>query len=679
MRDRSYCSPVRRPRVISLLPLLCVLVLGPRAGARTNDAPAWMHALAGAPLPAHDDQTDAVLLYREESLTVLSVDKTRSRVRAALKILRPSGRDYGLVAIPFSSRTKILNLHGWCIPAQGKDYEVKDKDAIDVALPKIEGSELISDVKARVLHIPAPDPGNIVGYEYELEEQPMILQDRWNFQETIPVRESHYSLQIPPGWEYKASWLNYPEVKPTPGGNGEWNWAVSDVKAIQAERDMPPLRGVSGRMIIAFFPPGGPAANGFTTWKDMGTWYLNLTNGRRLASPEIQQKVNALTASAPTQLAKMQALAQFVQREIRYVAIELGIGGMQPHPAAEVFTHRYGDCKDKATLMGSMLHEIGVDSFYVVINVDRGVVTPDTPPGDSFDHVIVAIKLPEGLTDPSLVATMEHPRLGRLLFFDPTNDMTPFGLISGHLQANYGLLVTPEGGELVELPVQPTIMNAVSRSAQLALDSAGTLKGDVQELCIGDPAAARREALLSVTKASDRIKPIESLLANSMSAFHITRASVLNLQATDQPLIFNYSFQTERYATEAGKLLLLRPRVMGSHSSALLETKEPRRFPIEFNGPRRDMDNFDITLPPGYVADDLPSPVAADYSFASYHSRTIVKGNVIHYARTFEVKELSVPPHKAPQLKELYRIISTDERATVVLVREANSLQKKGE
>jgi hypothetical protein len=178
--------------------------------------------------------------------TVLSSDKIKKVVREAYKILRPSGREYGIVAVSFNSHEKITSLHGWCIPAQGKDYEVKDKEAMEVSLPKIEGSELISDVKDKLLRIPAPDPGNIVGYEYETEEQPLVLQDCWHFQGESPVRESHYSLQLPSGWEYKASWLNYPEVKPTEAGRNQWQWVVSDLKAIRIEDDMPPMTGVAG-------------------------------------------------------------------------------------------------------------------------------------------------------------------------------------------------------------------------------------------------------------------------------------------------------------------------------------------------------------------------------------------------------------------------------------------------
>ena len=653
-----------RLRNLFLAAWLLVVALPAVAG----DAPAWMHSVAAAPLPAHDEKTDAVLLYSEQTVNVISLDKVKTHVREVYKILRPSGRDYGIAAVSFNAHSKVTALRGWCIPAQGKDYEVKDKEAVEISLPKIEGSELVNDVKDKLLRIPAPDPGNVVGYEYEVEEQPMVLQDVWRFQREIPVREIHYTLQLPQGWEYKASWVNYSEVKPTQSGNNQWEWVVSDVKAIRKEVDMPPIEGVEGQMIASFFPQGGASLNGFSSWLEMGRWYLNLTNGRRDASPQIKQQVANLTAAAQTPLEKMQALAQFVQHNIRYVAIELGIGGYQPHAASDIFVHHYGDCKDKATLLSSMLSQIGIESFYVVINSERGSVSPQTPANsESFNHAVLAIKLPPGLSDPSLVATIQHPRLGTLLYFDPTNELAPLGEIGGYLQENYGLLVTPEGGELVQLPAQAPSMNSIRRAGKLTLDPSGTLKGEVVETRLGDRASEQRWRLRTVTKSSDQIKPIEDLLAGSLSLFHITQASVENLNQTALPFGFHYSFEAQAYAKNAGGLLLVRPRVLGVKARGILETKEPRKFPIEFDGPARDIDSFDITIPAGYVVDDIPPAVDADYGFASYHAKTEVKGNLIHYDRTFEVKELSVPVAKADELRKFYRIIAGDERNTVVL------------
>jgi len=111
----------------------------------------------------------------------------------------------------------------------------------------------------------------------------------------------------------------------------------------------------------------------------------------------------------------------------------------------------------------------------------------------------------------------------------------------------------------------------------------------------------------------------------------------------------------------------VRPRVIGIKGLGFLETKEPRKFSIELDEPTRDTDSFEITIPPGYAVDDLPPAVDADYSFASYHSKTVVNGDVVGYTRTFEVKELSVPVSKADDLKKFYRIIANDERNTVVL------------
>src|SRR5215469_4931616 len=671
MNSKSYCSrgaalpPINRGLAQAALILACAISFS--SPALAADAPQWMHALVSAPLPAHDEKTDAVLLYSERDVNVQSFTKMTTHVRSVYKILRPSGRDYGVVEVPFNAHSKITGLRGWCIPAQGKDYEIKDKEAVEVALSGVAYSELINDVKDKVLRIPAADPGNIVGYEYEQEEQPLVLQTVWRMQREIPGREVHFSLQLPQGWEDKASWINYPEVQPKQNGNTS-EWVVSDVKGIRREEAMPPIEGVAGQMVVSFFPPGGASTNGFSSWLEMGKWYTNLTAGRRDPSPAIAQEVATLTASSHTQLEKMRVLAQFVQHDIRYVAISLGIGGWQPHAASDVFAHHYGDCKDKATLLSSMLQQIGVESFYVLINTERGSVTPKTPANEGFNHAILAIKLPPNTKDSSLVATVEHPRLGAILYFDPTYDtMIPFGEIGGYLQENYGLLVTPEGGELVELPKQAPAMNSIQRAGTLSLDPNGTLRGDVIEKRLGDRAWSERYRLRNVNKSADQIKPIEELLAGSLSLFHITQASVSNLNQTDQPFGFHYTFEAPDYAKNAGGLLLVRPRVLGVKTWGILETREPRIFPIEFEGPSRDTDTFDITIPAGYVVDDVPPAVDADYSFASYHAKTEVKGNLIHYSRTFEVKELSVPVDKTSDLKKFYRMIAGDERNTVVL------------
>src|SRR5580698_6280344 len=174
-----------------LVAVACVAILAGRRAAASNspEAPAWLHALVSAPLPEHDEKTDAVLLYSEENVNVQSVDRIHKQIRVAYKILRPGGRDLGNLVVPYQSDSKVLSMRAWSIPASGKDFEVKDKDAADVAIPAVPGSELISDVRAKFVRIPAADPGNVIGWEYEMEERPLELQSAWYFQSEYPARD----------------------------------------------------------------------------------------------------------------------------------------------------------------------------------------------------------------------------------------------------------------------------------------------------------------------------------------------------------------------------------------------------------------------------------------------------------------------------------------------------------
>src|SRR5580704_16689272 len=136
--------------MILLVALACVAIFaGRRASASNNpEAQSWLHGLVSVPLPEHDEKTDAVLLYSEENVTVQSVDRIRKQIRVAYKILRPGGRELGNLAIPYRMDSKVLSMRAWSIPASGKDFEVRDKDAAYITIPEVPGSELITDVRA---------------------------------------------------------------------------------------------------------------------------------------------------------------------------------------------------------------------------------------------------------------------------------------------------------------------------------------------------------------------------------------------------------------------------------------------------------------------------------------------------------------------------------------------------
>ena len=655
-------------RKLAFLALMAVMpILAPTSAHA--DVPAWLRSAASSSIPKYSDETQAVLLYDETTIVVKDAGEVRAIHRRVYRILHPGGRDRGVFDVPFDKDTKVLNMKAWCLPSGGgKEYEVKEKDAVETQLTE---GELFSDTRHRILRIPASEPGATVGYEYEQRERPYILQDIWWFQTADPVRQSRFVLQLPPGWRYKAVWIHHDSVTPQEDGSNQLHWDLADVSAIEQEAEMPPPQSIEGRMVVNYLPPSGATANAMDSWQDVGKWYAALTTDRRLSSQDIKQKVSDLTASSKDTLSKVRALTGFAQREIRYVAIEIGIGGYQPHPAESVFANRYGDCKDKATLLAAMLHEIGIDSFYVLVNTRRGVIAPDYPPGLNFNHVILAISLPADVPDADLLAIVTHPRYGRLLLFDPTSTLTPLGYLPSYEQANYGMLTGTDGGELIHMPLLPATANRLSRAAHLSISPDGSVTGSVEELRQGEQAETRRSQLLAA-QGADRAKVIESFLGSFLAGFRLTRASVGNLEAYDRILVLNYEFAVPNYAQSAGDLLLVRPRVLGAQVSTILEEKD-RKYGIEFQTATLQTDMFEITVPPGYAPDELPPPLKIDYDFASYSSKVeMISSNVLRYSRNYQIKDVVIPSARLGDLKKFFHQILTDEDSSAVFKKSVN-------
>jgi|SRR5580704_5468537 transglutaminase-like putative cysteine protease len=631
---------------------------------RADNAPDWLRAVSQNKLPEYPRDTDAVVLLDQRETVVKNNGDIETRYRRAYKLFRTeAAKEYGGVLVNFDQETQISFLKAWTIMPDGRQIEIKEKDAVEGTA----AGALFTDQRYKYIKFPEANPGSIVAYEYVQKHRPFVFEDNWSFQQRVPCMRARFSLQIPAGWEFTSHWANYAEQEPHTVADNQYLWEVQDVPAIDIEPEMPSLYAVAGRMDVKYFardPKLRARTSG--TWNDLGIWYAALTSASRASTPAIQKKVAELTAGLKDPVAKIKVLTSYAQRQIHYVAIEIGIGGFQPHPAAEVFAHQYGDCKDKATLLSTMLHEIGISSYYVLIETRRGIVNPDFP-STRFNHVILAIQLPDDVQDPSLYAVVNQPKLGRLLFFDPTNPDVPLGYLPSYLQDNFGLLITSDSGTLVSLPLLPPATNRLLRTAKLTLSPTGNLAGEVQELRWGGPAVDIREHYLQVSP-SERQKVIESFLGTFLGNFTLTAASLGNLDHSDQTLTLDYKFVALGYAKPAGDLLIVRPRVVGGKGSTLLAGKT-RKYPVEFHETTRQDDIFDITLPPGYVADELPPPVHAECAYATYKSEVQVTENVLHYKRSYEITDLIVPTDKLPEVRDFFHQIAADEKSSAILRR----------
>lgn len=648
-------------RFLRALALVCSLAACVPAASAA--APDWVRALARASLPAYPAETRAVVLLKEETVVVRENGDVQTVHRRAVKILRPQGESEGAVVVFFDNDTKLNSLKAWSITSQGQEYEVKEKDAIETALLQ---DSLYEDTRSKVLRIPAAVPGSIVAYEYEQKDRAAMYQHLWWLDEDLPVVSARYTLQMPPGWEYSTVWRNQAGQAPAQTGPNQWTWQFQSLPAREHEAGMPNWRAVASRMAVNFYPAGQPRGKAQRSWDEVGVWYAGLTAGRAEANPEIRAKVQELTAGKSETLDKVKALAAFVQAGIRYVAVEIGVGGYQPHPASSTFAARYGDCKDKVTLLRAMLSEAGVPSYYVLVHSARGAVSPQFP-SMGFDHMIAAVALPQRLPDG--FAVYEHPKLGSLTLFDPTDRSTPFGWLPDNEQAGHALLVTPSGGETIQVPVAPPNMNRLLREGRFEVQQDGTLAGSVKELRWGQPATDQRQLWNEAADAAERRKRLESTLSSTVGTVLLESAVAEGLTATDGVFQLSYKLAAPAYAKRTGPLLLIRPRVIGSKATTLNDQK-PRKYPLDLGSTGFQTDVYEITIPSGYVVDELPPNVDAVYPFAEYHSKSTVEGKVLRYQREYQVKQVEVPAEQVPDLRKFSSRILADEANSAVLKRQ---------
>ena len=621
--------------------------------------PYWVHQAASQTLTTYASDTNAVVLLNEESDTVSGPGEYVEHVRHIVRILRPDGRNEGDLHVYLRQNEKLLSLHAWSVDKAGREFEIKEKDFAD-ASPY--NDEFYSDIHLRTAKAAMPEPGSVIALEYEVRRHDWNNQLHWFLQEDIPVVETTLNLQLPSGWEFKDSWAATAAIKPIATGDNRWQWTKRNLPAIEEESRRPAFLALSARMTVAFFPPGGSGST--ASWDGIGRWENGLVAGRRTPTSEITEKVRQLTASKTDFDSKLHALTAFMQSDIRYVAIEIGIGGFQPHPAADVFHSRYGDCKDKATLLSSMLEEAGIRSNYVIIHTERGIVDP-TVPSTYFNHVVLAVELPDAAIAKNYTSVIMAKSGKQYLIFDPTDTYTPVGTLRSELQDTYALLVTDSGGEVIHTPLLAPETNLLTRTGHFTLGPDGTLTGEINESLNGEPAFYSRASLLHASE-KQRTEHFERLLGQSLKGFTLQSTNIQELGDIHKDLLLNLKFTAPNYAQIRGPLMLVRPRVMGENSFDL-DRRKPRLYPVVFEGTTKETDVYEIELPQGYAVDDVPEPTKVDAGFASYESKFEVAGSKLKYSREYTRRDIQISAERLPELRKFEGAIGADEMAAVVL------------
>jgi transglutaminase-like putative cysteine protease len=602
---------------------------------------------------------DAVLLEETLEIDVASPTSARVRYSNRTQVLTQRGAErYDFAGVSYGPGASVRSLTGAVISPAGKRVEVKRQMIADrAAYPSFV---LYADSMVRTIRFPGVVPGSIVEYSWEQEVSNFhLLPHEFDLQEEIPARAKTLVVRSP------AAFLVHLGVRGDlhPGITTEekdgvviQTYVVRDVPPLRAEDDMPPQPDLVSHVVIR--PKTitwGDRRIDLSAWSGVGRFVHDITSDRAVPGPEVVETAKSLTASLTDPDAKIRAVYEFVQSKINYVAISLDIGGWQPHASGDVLKYRYGDCKDKATLMIAMLRALGIIACSVAINTrDDGVPDMDSP-GLIFNHAIVAVPRAEG----------------GYLFLDPTSTDAPFGDLPWQDQGVPVVVVKDDGtADLVETPLLAPERNRRRHTVTATVLPDGTLEGTYVIEAWGQ----RRQQMsdLLASRAAERETDLGNLLAwlcpGAVMKDHQLKAPA----GPADPLRIEMHFEVPHYVTQAGTLQVLSPEIVRFPAITRMAAYSSRLHPVFFPFLIDEEVEARLTLPPGRTLKKMPAdrklegPGVAGttrFEMSREGDRQVL---VVH--RSLVVSRREIPTSDYPSLRTFVSSLAEEEAGASTLV-----------
>ena len=378
----------------------------------------------------------------------------------------------------------------------------------------------------------------------------------------------------------------------------------------------------------------------------MGEWYGSLAKDRAAASPEVTAKVQELIQGKTTDDEKIAAIYHYVSTQVRYIGVAFGIGRYQPHSAETVLDNQYGDCKDKHTLLASMLKAAGYDAWPALIGTSVKL-HPELPTPAQFDHVITVVSLN-----------------GKEIWLDSTPEVTPYRMLISPLRDKQALVIPSNAPPRLErTPADGPFPFVDTTTAVAKLDSQGTLDGHIDFELRGDSETTFREVFHGTSRA--QWPQVAQNISQRMGfAGSVTNLDVSLPEQTDKPFHYAYDYSHKEYADWNNRRII---PLTFPVSLADIDQDETPTDPIELGSPRTETHKSTIELPSNYSA-QLPRSVKYTTPFAVYEADYKLDGNKLITERKLQVLQHEIPVDKAAEYKKFAKNVTDDETQYIQLV-----------
>lgn len=378
--------PRRWPGLLGVLCLLlaaCLPVVAQDATSEDGDDP--------------DADTGYRFLLRDVTTTVNNKGLKTTRMHSRIEIQKQHAVDViGDVSIPYNAfRSEARVVKAFTLTADGRTVSLKKESVRDLTPDEVSSYQMYTDVHQITFSMPALGKGAIMDYEVEIaEKKPVMTGEFWMSEfldSSVLVCTSRVSIVFPAKCDARIVATNLSAqtlaTDVTNRGMRTLTWVMTNVPALEYEPGMPPYSVVRPQVHLT----------SVKSWQQVEDWYVALTKKHLQSNPEIQAQARNLVGGLTNQIDQIQALYRYASRDVRYVGVELGRSAYEPHSPIETLQNKYGDCKDKASLLVALLNAAGIPAHMAIVrpNYD-GPVDQNLPGPAQFNHAIVYVPREKG-------------------------------------------------------------------------------------------------------------------------------------------------------------------------------------------------------------------------------------------------------------------------------------------
>ncbi len=424
-----------------------------------------------------------------------------------------------------------------------------------------------------------------------------------------------------------------------------YDWKAEDVPMLEPESNRPPPADIAALVQVSTIED----------WDEIARWEYSLVKDQFVADEAVKEKARELTEGVEDRIGKIRAVANFVMQKVQYRQdYDRLIMGMKPHKAGNVLEKEVGDCKDKATLLITMLREIGVPANYVTLRTrSAGQLRKDIP-SNQCNHAIVCIPRGDGFADG--------------LWIDGTANYSGIDTLPWQDQGVEALVFDEDGNiTFVETPVAPAEDSLTEFAFDIDLNPDGSASVAMTWTARGQQATSLRRVFEAEGLRQQRLEQFANYL---YPGSRVTSIEFSDLENRDIPVAIRFEFEAASVGQLSGEKMVLKPRNMLTLTQEYANKTE-RTYDIwnYFANTQRFVERY--RLPNGFKVDVVPESADMDSEWLDYSLKTSQDGDAVEVERTLAVKTLLIPKEHYEQIRAFCIKADKHQEEPLILVREA--------